>query len=286
MDTLNNMCNMSKTYNIDKLVKDYLDNPKGILDLTSLNFSMGYKGNSSHGMLFKANTEKYYFKLSQFFEYVGGSYSYESVCEVIGSRLCNLLGFENAGYRIVHAKIKISNREYTEWLCVSENYKRTDEHRTTLENFIRFRGGDTLDLLYNFNICKSEPFFNKLVQMMFVDYLMDNRDRHGANIELLISDNKTRLSPIYDLGCSLISTCQYDEDKINKFDIRHDGPVNNFLVSMFWKDIMNEIRPYLKKPYINIDNLYLDDLKPCFKENGDLIINKIKLMIKERYIYA
>ena len=270
---------------LDIMLPVYLD--KGVqLDLRFLNFSTNMSASGSPGMLYKACTNNYYFKLSTFSEYSPDTYGYESVCEIIASRLCNLFGFSNANYKPLNALINIGEKEYELWLCVSENFRMKGDKRTTLENLIKLDGRDTLDLESNFQFCLDKPYSVDIMSMLLIDYIIDNRDRHGANIELLVNTKGIRLAPIYDCGFSLLSTSLYDINKMKKFKPLHDGPVNNFLISMFWEDVIRELSKHYKVPIVDIDELFLDDLIPCFKENGELILCAMKNMISRRYNYV
>ncbi len=68
--------------------------------------------------------------------------------------------------------------------------------------------------------------------MLVVDYLILNRDRHGANIEVLRNSQKKtiRLAPLFDHGLSLIFNC-HNEEEVNKVDILEDKPVQCFVGS-------------------------------------------------------
>lgn len=82
------------------------------------------------------------------------------------------------------------------------------------------------------DFCIRKGFKDYIWQMLVVDYLILNRDRHGANIEVLRnSKRKTiRLAPLFDHGLSLIFNCQSIED-VNKIDVLDDKPVQCFVGS-------------------------------------------------------
>lgn len=68
--------------------------------------------------------------------------------------------------------------------------------------------------------------------MFAVDYLICNRDRHGANIEILLDENeRPRLAPLFDHGLSLLFSCYNNLDSVRKFDVLEDRAVNNFIGS-------------------------------------------------------
>ena len=68
--------------------------------------------------------------------------------------------------------------------------------------------------------------------MLVVDYLILNRDRHGANIEVLRNSRKktVRLAPLFDHGLSLLCSCP-DDAAAAKFDVMADKPCNNYISS-------------------------------------------------------
>lgn len=49
--------------------------------------------------------------------------------------------------------------------------------------------------------------------MFLFDYLICNRDRHGANIEVLQKGENYRLAPIFDNGLSFLFSCYNDGKK-------------------------------------------------------------------------
>ena len=65
-----------------------------------------------------------------------------------------------------------------------------------------------------------------------MDFIILNRDRHGANIEVLRnSKQKTlRLAPVFDHGLSLLFNCN-SETAVKKFDVMVDRRVQCFVGS-------------------------------------------------------
>ena len=63
-------------------------------------------------------------------------------------------------------------------------------------------------------------------------FLLLNRDRHGANIEVLRNTKKRtiRLAPIFDHGLSLLFNC-HDEDAVRSFDVMQDKQIQCFVGS-------------------------------------------------------
>lgn len=58
------------------------------------------------------------------------------------------------------------------------------------------------------NDCRLSQYFSDLC---LFDYIIYNRDRHGANIEVLVSNDEWELVPLFDHGTSLMSSCQNSE---------------------------------------------------------------------------
>ena len=79
--------------------------------------------------------------------------------------------------------------------------------------------------------CKKMGWKKAIEEMMAFDYLIINRDRHGANVEVILRDGTIELAPLFDHGVSLAYSCYTDEDRITSFDPFYNGRVNNYLGS-------------------------------------------------------
>ena len=66
--------------------------------------------------------------------------------------------------------------------------------------------------------------------MLVFDYLMLNRDRHGANIEVVRHSRARtlRLAPLFDHGLSLMFRCRTDAE-MRAFDVMADLPVQCYV---------------------------------------------------------
>lgn len=255
-------------------------NVNELQDLTHLEFTLSMNGSGSAGSFYKAFDGEYYYKLSYL---IGDRFCYEAVNEVLASRLGGLLGFNTLEYTLVYGKIKILSREYITCLCKSRNYKSIGFNRTTLESYCKLMGIDHSSII---NLASS-AFYNDLLDMLCIDYLVDNRDRHGANIELLMKGTDVFLAPIYDMGSSLLAPAQYDKDRIECLNYLHDGPVNNYLISIMWCDVLQELKSIgYRIPSVDVSKLEYRDLYCAFGEEYTFILDKEIEMIKERYTYA
>ena len=80
------------------------------------------------------------------------------------------------------------------------------------------------------DFCIRNGWEKYVYEMLVVDFLILNRDRHGANIEVLRnSKEKTlRLAPVFDHGLSLLFSCQ-TEKAVDEFDVMQDRPIQCFV---------------------------------------------------------
>lgn len=177
-----------------------------IQDLTYLSWTKIRNSSGTAGSFLKAyddlGARKKYYKLSN---YVAGAgiVGHESVNEVIVDRLLTLLGVEHLEYQLVHARVSVDDTEYETYVCVSEDFKDKGESKLALDVYFqteRIEGETMLDF------CIRNGWEDYIYRMLVVDYIILNRDRHGANIEVLRnSAGKTlRLAPLFDHGLSLI----------------------------------------------------------------------------------
>ena len=73
------------------------------------------------------------------------------------------------------------------------------------------------------DFCVRMGWEDYIYQMLIVDYLILNRDRHGANIEVLRNSRKKtiRPAPLFDHGLSLLCSCS-DDAAAATFDVMAD----------------------------------------------------------------
>lgn len=176
----------------------------------------------------KRDGRKLYYKLSRF-DSEKGIIGHECVNEIIADRLLTLLGVEHLHYELIHADVEIDGIEYDTWVCASEDFKQPGETKASLENYyqVNCNSGES-----HYDFCKENGWQKYIDTMLAVDYLILNRDRHGANIEVLRNArNKTiRIVPLFDHGLSLLCSCLSPEE-ISKYDISEDKPCQNFIGS-------------------------------------------------------
>lgn len=79
-------------------------------------------------------------------------------------------------------------------------------------------------------LCERMGWLENVQRMMLADYLIANRDRHGANIEVLrAKDGSLRLAPFFDNGVAFVFSCYADEECVRSFDPLKDVRANNFI---------------------------------------------------------
>lgn len=162
---------------------------------------------------------------------MSSKWQHECANELIVDRLLTILGIVHLHYQMIHADILIDSSPYATYLCASEDFKRRGE--SPLQFCIR---------------CGWEKY---IYQMLVVDFLILNRDRHGANIEVLRnSRNRTyRIAPLFDHDLSLIFSCT-EEQEVRAVNVMEDKPVPCFVGSKSAQENLKLI-PAEKLPPLN-----------------------------------
>lgn len=223
---------------------------KNIQDLRNLSWTRTRKSSGTAGSFLKAYSDidepKIYYKLSRF-DGINGIVGHECVNEIIVDRLLTLLGVEHLHYRLVHASILIERKPYEVYLCASEDFKERSEHKIALDAYYQVECEDEMSLR---EFCIARGWEDYIYTALAIDYLILNRDRHGANIEVL-RDNKKRtlrLAPLFDHGLSLV--LEDDDEKIRAIDVLEDKRVQCCLGSSSVQENLNLI-PKDKIPKFN-----------------------------------
>lgn len=174
-----------------------------------------------------------------------------------GWLLLTILGIEHLEYQLIHAKIEIDHQI---------NAKPGTSH---------------------YDFCVKNGWQEYIDTMLAVDFLILNRDRHGANIEVLRNARKRslRIAPLFDHGLSLLCSC-YSEEQIKKFDIMEDKPCQNFIGSRSTLENLNLIQ---NKASIFKNRLTENDRDIIFKDLQNTLsaehMDKIWEMIDTRWRY-
>ena len=125
--------------------------------------------------------------------------------------------------------IIVDGKNISTYLCMSENFRKPGEDKTPLDTFYEMERKSSESPL---DFCDRMGWSGYIRQMLVVDFLILNRDRHGANIEVLRDKKRrtVRLAPLFDHGLSLLSLCR-NEAAIEEYDVMEDKPVQCFVGS-------------------------------------------------------
>lgn len=198
-------------------------------DLTHLDWSESATSSATGGSYLKARSgdgaEATYFKLSCYDE-MNGVYGHECVNEVIAARLMGILYIEHVPYRLVHASVLIDGSSHETWLNESGSFRKRGESKISLA---RFYGLNRLENETRLEFCRRFGWTQEIQKTMLIDFLIANRDRHGANLEVLKGrDGTLRLAPLFDNGLSLYYS-SFNSAQVARVDPLQDVIANNFL---------------------------------------------------------
>jgi len=254
-------------------------------DMRYLSWTKSRKSSGTAGSFLKSYDDsgkvKKYYKLSDF-DPVRGIVGHECVNEIIVQRLLSHLKIRHLEYRLIHAVINIEGKDYETWLCESDDYKSGDESKIALEDYYLL---NRMDGETPFSFCIRNGWAEEIYGMLLIDYLVLNRDRHGANLEVLRSrkDKSVRLAPLFDHGLSFVCRC-HDKSELKVFDVMEDRPVQAFVgtgstltnIGLVPEDFINKLPP--------IDENTLDKVLEGLEDIlGNEYLQKIRKMIRERW---
>ena len=182
---------------------------------------------ASDGVYMKAERTidgvNHYLKLSRYDSY-RGVHGHESVNELIACRLGKLLGFSVPDGILEKCLVRIDGKDHEAQVFAAKYYKAAGSRAAFEDFYADNRASDEESPL---DLCKRFGWAGYIYKMFIFDYLIINRDRHGANLEVL-KNGGMRLSPYLDNGLSFVCSCSSDEEAA-AFDISEDRPVNNFI---------------------------------------------------------
>lgn len=219
-------------------------------DLTYLTWAKIRNSSGTAGSFLKAYSDlggdKRYYKLSNY-DAFQGIIGHECVNELIVDRLLTLLGVPHLSYQLIHADVLIGERKYETHLCASRDFKQPGESKIALDVYYQAERKERESPL---DFCIRRGWEEYIHQMLVVDFLILNRDRHGANIEVLRNKkNKTlRLAPLFDHGLSLIFNC-LEEEAVKTAYVMEDKPVQSFVGSRSAQENLKLI-PAGRKPLL------------------------------------
>ncbi len=256
-------------------------------DLTYLKWSHVRNSSGTAGTFLKSEStilgKKIYYKLSNY-DSEKGIVGHECVNEIIVDRLLNILGVEHLEYQLIHADIMVDGKKMETWICASKDFKERGETKAALDNYYQINKRNNES---HYDFCKEHGWQRYIDTMIIVDYLILNRDRHGANIEVLRNARKksVRIAPLFDHGLSLLCSC-YSEKEIIDFDITADEPCQNFIGG---RSTVENLKLVKEKGPIFSGKLTKESKDVLFKDLEDAIskehVEKIWEMIWARWCY-
>lgn len=258
-----------------------------LTDLTYLSWSTIRSSSGTAGTFLKATDSltvpKTYYKLSNY-DVVKGITGHECFNELIVDRLLSILNIDHLSYDLINAEIIVDGKKINTYLCSSKDFKKDGESKIALDVYYVLNKQDNETPL---DFCIRNKWDKYIYQMLLVDFLILNRDRHGANIEVLknAKDKTIRLAPLFDNGLSLLFSCHNDLE-IDNYDVLEDKRIQCFVGSSSSKDNLNLI-PKNKLP--RLPKLNNDYKKILFEGIDDVISKKHKdkiwEMISKRWKY-
>lgn len=257
-------------------------------DMTYLMWSKVRNSSGTAGSFLKSYSDlgekKLYYKLSNF-DSQKGIVGHESVNEIIVDRLLTKLGVEHLNYRLIYVDIIVNEKKYETWICESEDFKKSGDSKIALDEYYEL---EHMDGETPMDFCCRMGWQEYIYEMLVVDYLIMNRDRHGANIEVLKNnfDKTIRLAPLFDHGLSLLYQCQTKE-QIMQVDINQEKRVQCFFAD--GGTTLEHLQMIPKGCYPKFQSLKESDRKDIFKDLDQVLdqelIDKIWEMIWTRWCY-
>lgn len=212
---------------------------RGPLDLRHLDFEECRVPSGMGGTLAKAACGGFYYKLPSYGAYRGPA-GLEPVTELVVSRLLEILGVPHLDYDLVDALVTLQGEEVRLWVSRFRNFRLPGQRKQALDTFFelhRNEGETPCAFVHRMG------WEGQINTMLAVDYLILNRDRHGANIEVLMDCKGGRsLSPLFDHGLALLALTPDDPAQVKAFDSMRDRPVNSFMSSRSLRENLKLIR--------------------------------------------
>lgn len=184
------------------------------IDLTYLEWTKTRHSSGTAGSFLKAyeskRGQKVYYKLSNY-DVVRGIVGHECINEIVVDRLLEYMGIRHLEYDLVNAKIEIRGKEYSTYLCRSYDFKNPGESKIALDSYYDMEHTESESSI---EFCARMGWSKFIYEMLTIDYLIMNRDRHGANIEILKDRLKKHYypAPLFDHGLSLLCSGRCDDD--------------------------------------------------------------------------
>ena len=256
-------------------------------DLTYLKWNKTRNSSGTAGSFLKSQEivdgKKRYYKLSNY-DAMRGIVGHECVNEVIADRILTLLGIWHVEYTLSHAKIMLEGSEYITYLCSSEDFKMPGESKIAFDVFYQVNAKECETPM---EFCVRMGWEQNVYDMLLIDYLVLNRDRHGANIEVLRNSKSKsmRLAPLYDHGLSLLFSAT-DQESVLNYDVHARRSVQCFVGSNYTVDNLQLIPCDLRRKIPtwskDIETYLFDGMEQIV---GTELMDKMMEMIRYRWEY-
>lgn len=231
-------------------------------DMTHLSWAKARQSSGTAGSFLKSYDDtgerKVYYKLSDY-RAGTGIVGHECVNEIVVDRLLEILGIQHLPYQLIHANVLVDGQVIETWLNASQDFKVPGESKIALDTYFELERQDGESPLA---FCLRMGWGRRIWEMLAVDYLILNRDRHGANIEVLRNPRARtlRLAPLFDHGVSLACRCQSAE-QLASFDVMADLPVQSFVGGSSARENLSLIP---KDQFPALGGLYEEDRRALF----------------------
>lgn len=177
-----------------------------LIDIGTIQLNSSQYNNSSAGVLGKTtllyNGNNYIAKSGIFSKPIFTFF--EPVVECICSEIIHLLNVDCANYKLVKCTVEANNlwKKQKAIICISENFLQDNEIIIHADNILNTKNTRT-----NYTHL-TEVFKNNILDinnMLIVDYIINNTDRHHKNFAMIYNTENTSLkfAPLYDHGFSL-----------------------------------------------------------------------------------
>ena len=249
-------------------------------DLKHLSWSKTRESSGTAGSYLKSfsysNGKKVYYKLS-YFDDINGAFGYEAINEMIACKIMEYLNIEHLDYYLVNADVVIDGKEYNTFLNYSYDYKKANESKISFENFYKI---EKMANETKLDFCKRFGFIDTIYKMFIVDFLINNKDRHGANIEILFDKKKKtyRLAPLFDQGLSFLSPAYKDYD-IKEYNVKEIKRANTYIGSSDLEENLKLVPIEMLPTALDIDYVFeefSDFLNPLY-------LSKCKELLMDRW---
>ena len=251
----------------------YQDIITGPQDLRHLAWSQTRRSSGTAGSFLKSfddyKGKRRYYKISNYDSWHGIT-GHECINELIADRLLSVLQIPHLHYQLIDAWIQIGEQKYRTWLCRSEDFRHYGERKIALDTYYQL---ERLPEESPLAFCIRNGWRTFIDQMLLVDYLILNRDRHGANMEVL-QDRKSksvRPAPLFDHGLSLLFSCK-DTDSLAGFDVMEDRPVQSFVGSRSAKENLSLLSP-----------AFLSSVHPLAETDRDCVLQGLEQALPEGF---